>query len=292
MGERLKNKVAVITGACSGIGLGTLERFVEEGASVIAADIQDDVGQQLEMRFGQKVRYAHCDVTKTDQIKGAIDRAVSQFGGLDILFNNAGAGGVRAGVEDMDLEGWDQTHALLLRSVVAGCKFAVPHMKARGGGAIVNTSSITALQAGYGPIAYAVAKAGVLHFTRLAAAELSAHKIRINAICPGLIATSIFGSSLGMTREAAGQMAAMVAERGGPVQPIGRAGQPRDIAEAALYLASDAAGFVTGTHIVVDGGITIGPRHSWDLAAPNPLLEMLGITPEQAEAMRLAVKRG
>ena len=288
MSDRLSGKIAFITGACSGIGLGTLERFVEEGARVMAGDIQDDVGASLETRFKGAVRYAHCDVTKPNVIKAAIDRAAAEFGGLDIVFNNAGAGGTMAGLEELELDAWDATFALLMRSVVAGTKFALPHFKARGGGAVVNTSSVSALGSGYAPIAYSTAKAGVLHFSKLAAANLAQYKVRVNAVVPGFIATSIFGSGLGMTREGAIQFAAMMAERAAGMQPAGRAGAPNDIAEAVVYLASDAASFVTGTHILVDGGLLVGTRASWDPTASGPLLEALGITPEQAQAMRPA----
>ncbi len=288
MSDRLNGKIAFITGACSGIGLGALERFVEEGARVMAGDIQDDVGASLETRFKGAVRYAHCDVTKPNEIKAAIDRAAAEFGGLDIVFNNAGAGGTMAGLEELELDAWDATFALLMRSVVAGTKFALPHFKARGGGAVVNTSSVSALGSGYAPIAYSTAKAGVLHFSKLAAANLAQYKVRVNAVVPGFIATSIFGSGLGMTREGAIQFAAMMAERAAGMQPAGRAGAPNDIAEAVVYLASDAASFVTGTHILVDGGLLVGTRASWDPTASGPLLEALGITPEQAQAMRPA----
>jgi NAD(P)-dependent dehydrogenase (short-subunit alcohol dehydrogenase family) len=234
------------------------------------------------------LRFARCDVTEPLQILQAIDSAAEHFGGLDILFSNAGAGGSLAGVENWDAAAWDATQALLLRSVVAGASYAVPHMKRRGGGAIVNTSSVSALQAGYAPLAYSVAKAGVLHFTRLAATELSAHRIRINAIVPGFIATSIFGGIFNLGLEGSRQMAAQIAERSGTANPIGRSGLPRDIAEAALFLASDAAGFVTGTHLTVDGGITIGPRHAWDPKAPSPMVDALGISQEQLQALRNA----
>jgi NAD(P)-dependent dehydrogenase (short-subunit alcohol dehydrogenase family) len=163
-------------------------------------------------------------------------------------------------------------------------------MKARGGGSIVNTASIAGLQAGWGPIAYSTAKAAVIHLTKVTAAELSPSNIRVNAICPGLIATSIFGASMGLPREVADQMAARIAEVAPKFQPVPKGGAPRDIAEAALYLASDASAFVSGTHLVVDGGITVGSRHSWDMAAVSPLLEALGITAEQAEAMRAMQK--
>ena len=288
MSQQLQGKVAVITGAASGIGLATVERFIEEGARVIAADIQDQAGQALQARMGSQLHYVHCDVTQPAQIKAAIDFAAAHFGGLDILFSTAGAVGSTTGLQDWDADGWDYTQALLLRSVVAGAAYATPHMIARGGGSIISTSSISALQAGYAPLAYSVAKAGVLHFTRVAATELSAQRIRINAVVPGFIATSIFGSSMGMDATAAAALAQAVAARSGEANPIGRSGMPLDIANAVLFLASDASSFITGTHLTVDGGLTIGPRHSWDPQTPGPMQTALGISREQAQAMRAA----
>jgi NAD(P)-dependent dehydrogenase (short-subunit alcohol dehydrogenase family) len=284
----LKGKVAVISGAASGIGLAGVETFVEAGARVVAGDIQDEKGRALETRFGvDKVRYVHCDVTDLADLEALMAAPVAHFGQLDIVWNNAGHGGTPTSVEELDFAGYDMTMNLLLRQVFAGTKFAIPHMKEKGG-AIINTSSISAITAGYAPITYSVAKKGVAHFSKLAAAELSKYKIRVNAILPGFIATSIFGASLGMTREAADQMAELLSQMGGRMQPAGRTGQGRDIANMAAFLASDAAGFITGGEFLVDGGITVGPRHSWDEAAASPLLDALGITPEMAEQMRLA----
>jgi NAD(P)-dependent dehydrogenase (short-subunit alcohol dehydrogenase family) len=288
---RLDGKVAVITGAASGIGLATVERFVEEGARVIAADVQEAAGRALEARFPDAVHFVRCDVVRLDDLRAAVDAAAERFGGLDILFSNAGRIGTQAGVEAFTEAAWDDTQALLLRSVAAGAAFATPHMKRRGGGSIINTSSVSALQAGYAPLAYSVAKAGVLHFTRVAAAELSVHRIRINAIVPGFIATSIFGQVFGMGLDEARQMADAVAAGSGSANPIGRSGRPLDIAEAALFLASDAAGFVTGTHLTVDGGITIGPRHAWDPKTRGPLAETLGMSRERIDAMRADPQR-
>jgi NAD(P)-dependent dehydrogenase (short-subunit alcohol dehydrogenase family) len=216
--------------------------------------------------------------------------ADSEFGGLDILFNNAGHGGTTTGVADMDAAGWDATFALLVKGPMLGMKYALPLMVKRGGGSVINTASIAGLQAGFGPIAYSAAKCAVIHMSRCAAAELSPQKIRVNAICPGLIATSIFGASMGLPREVADQMAAQVAEIGHKVQPYPKSGAPEDIARAALYLASDDSVFVTGTHMVVDGGITIGGRGSWDPNAASPILEALGISAEQAQQMRAAMQ--
>ena len=284
--KRLHHKVAVITGACSGIGLATTELFLAEGAQVVAADVQDEVGQQLQKQYPGQLQFAHCDVTRLDELRAAIDSAVTHFGGLDILFSNAGRIGTMAGVQAFHPEAWDDTQNLLLRSVAAGASYAVPHMVKRGAGAIVNTSSISALQAGYAPLAYSVAKAGVLHYTRVAAAELSALNIRINAVVPGFIATRIFGGLFGMDAQASQGLAERVRDHSSAANPIGRSGDPKDIADAVLYLASDAARFVTGTHITVDGGITMGPRHSWDPHTTSPMSEALGVTREQIEAMR------
>jgi NAD(P)-dependent dehydrogenase (short-subunit alcohol dehydrogenase family) len=280
MTGRLEGKVALVTGGCSGIGLGTVELFVAEGAKVIAADVQDAKGRALEQRFPHTVRYAHCDVTAEADIAAACALAADSFGGLDILFNNAGHGGLPGGVEAMTAEGWDQTFALLVRGPALGMKHAAPLMLARGGGSIINTASVAGLQAGWGPLAYSSAKAAVIHLSRCAAAELSPHRIRVNAICPGLIATSIFGTALGMPREGADQMAALVAQNAHGAQPIPKPGLPEDIARAALYLASDDSLFVTGTYLLVDGGITIGGRHAWDPTAGSPFAQIFGMSTE------------
>ncbi len=283
MAGRLEGKVALITGGCSGIGLGTVELFLGEGAMVVAADVQDEKGAMLEKRFPDTLRYIHCDVTNEADIEAACALAASAFGGLDILFNNAGHAGMPGGVETMTAEGWDAVFVLLVRGPALGMKHALPLMRARGGGSIINTASIAGLQAGWGPLAYSTAKGAVIHMTKCAAAELSPQNIRVNAICPGLIATSIFGTALGLPRDAADQMAAMVAERAADVQPVPKAGLPADIAAAALYLASDDSAFVSGTHIVVDGAITIGGRHAWDPASGSPFATIMGVTAEQVQ---------
>jgi len=265
--DRLKDKIAVITGAAAGIGRGTVELFVSEGAKVLAADVQDEKGHELERCFNGQVKFFHCDVTGEENIKATMQAAVDTFGGMDILFNNAGAGGSPNTIEDMTGEAWDRSMNLLLRSVALGTRYAIPHMKARGGGSIINTASVAALQAGAGPIAYSVAKAGVIHLTTVSAAQLGRSKIRVNAICPGLILTDIFTSGA-RAMGAPDAMLDMIREnmtKGAPdAQPIPKGGLPADIAKACLYFASDDSEFVTGTHIVVDGGMTTGPRHAWD----------------------------
>jgi NAD(P)-dependent dehydrogenase (short-subunit alcohol dehydrogenase family) len=270
MAGRLDGKIAVITGGVSGIGLATVELFAAEGALVVAADIQDEKGRALEKRCGGRVRYAHCDVTEEVDIAAAIHLAKAEFGGLDTLFNNAGISDSMFSLADIDAGRWSRLFDLLVRGPALGIKHARPLLLERGGGSIINTASIAGLQAGWGSIAYSAAKAAVMQLGRSAAAELSPHKIRVNSICPGLVATSIFGASFGLPREVADAMAVQVAHKAASLQPIPKAGMPEDIAQAALYLASDASSFVTGTHIVVDGGVTIGNRHSWDQSDTSP----------------------
>jgi NAD(P)-dependent dehydrogenase (short-subunit alcohol dehydrogenase family) len=281
MTSRVQDKIILVTGAASGIGLASVELLVAEGAFVLAADIQDEKGAALEARFQDKVVYCHCDVTVEAEVKAAIDLTVTRFGGLDGVFNNAGNGGVLSAIENTDADAWNATMGLLLTSVFLGTKHAIAHMTKRGGGAIVNTASIAGLQAGWAPLPYSTAKAAVIQFTKLAAAELGSRNIRVNAICPGLIATSIFGSSIGLPREQADQLGALVEANGHGFQPIPRAGTGHDIAQTVLYLMSDASRFITGTHIVVDGGISVGPRHSWDPTMLSPIAQALGLDASQ-----------
>jgi NAD(P)-dependent dehydrogenase (short-subunit alcohol dehydrogenase family) len=259
----LDGRVAVITGAASGIGEGSARRFLEAGARVVLADINDDAGHALAEELGPDTSFVHTDVTAEADIAGAISHAVSHFGRLDAVFNNAGAGGVSAPIDEFPIDGWEQTLRLLLTSVAAGTKHAAAVMKQQGHGSIVNTASIAGLQAGWGGHAYSAAKAGVIQLTKTAAMELAPAGIRVNCICPGAIATNIFQRDV----EA-------MAEAFTTLQPIQRSGRPLDIAEAALWLASDASGFVTGHALVVDGGLTIGqPRRLRDAVAPVPPTE-------------------
>ncbi len=265
---RFTGKRAVVTGAASGIGRATALRLVDEGAEVWLGDIDEAGGEELAQTSNGRMRFQRTDVTKAADIEALIV-AADAAGGIDVLFNNAGAGGARAKIDAIEPDEWDHTQNLLLRSVALGIRYAAPLMAARGGGAIVNTASIAALQTGAAPTAYSVAKAGVLHLTKMAAADLAQHNIRVNAVCPGFITTNIFTSALGIDgdkRAAANQAINSIAPA---AQPLQYAGRPEDIAAAVAYLASDDARFVTGTHITVDGGMTIGPRHSWDPKIPS-----------------------
>lgn len=264
---RFAGKIAVITGAASGIGRETARLFAKEGASVFAADL-DLAGVKSLAAELDGITPVACDVCNVAQIKALMDQA-GAAGGIDVVFNNAGAGGAREPIDEIDADGWDHTFHLLLRSVAMGIRYAAPYMKGRPGAAIVNTSSVAAVGPGYSPTAYAVAKAGVLHLTKCAATDLAQYGIRVNAVQPGFINTNIFSASLEVGEADKAQVNAMIAQMSSHAQPVSRGGQPRDIAEAVAFLASDAGSFMTGASMIVDGGITVGPRHSWDPEAPG-----------------------
>lgn len=266
---RFAGKTVVITGAASGIGKATCLLFASEGATVIAGDIDAKGGTELAQTSNGKIFFKQTDVCNPMDIKALMDFAAEKTGGIDVVFNNAGAGGDRAPIEEIEPEGWDRTMNLLLRSVAMGVRYAVPHMIGREGASIVNTASVAGLGAGYSPTAYAVAKCGVIHLTKVGATDLAKHQIRMNAICPGFIQTNIFTSSMEVPedkREAANQIIFEIANH---TQPVQRGGRPEDIANMVAFLASKEAGFITGAHFVVDGGITTGQPHSWNPEAPG-----------------------
>ncbi|WP_370190727.1 SDR family NAD(P)-dependent oxidoreductase [Qipengyuania sp.] len=261
---RFSGKTVVVTGAASGIGAAATALFAREGAVVFASDIDVAGGEKLAAETEGDVRFAECDVCAPYAIKALMDRAADETGGIDTVFNNAGAGGARENIAEIEPEAWDRTMDLLLRSVAFGIRYAVPHMMGRKGASIVNVSSVAAVGPGYSPTTYAVAKAGVLHLTKCAATDLAQHGIRVNAVQPGFINTNIFTASLDIPEEFKAQAKASIAQMSSNAQPVARGGQPIDIANAVAFLASEEAGFMTGTSLIVDGGLTLGPRHSWD----------------------------
>lgn len=275
MTKRLADKVAVITGAAAGMGRVTAELFVAEGARVVLADIQADKVRALAKDLGANARGIGCDVTSEADVQAAVALAESEFGGLDILFNNAGVPGSADPIDRISNRDWDQIMSVLLRSVLFGIRHAVPAMRARGGGSIVNTGSTAGVRAGYGNAAYAVAKAGVSHLGRMAASELASDGIRVNTILPGFIATSIFGAVMGADPDTADRLAPGLHDDFAKFQPLRRPGLPSDIAEACVYLASDASRFVTGIELVVDGGLFLQGPPQLEPGGATPLTAML-----------------
>ena len=257
--SRLPGKIAIVTGGASGIGEGTVRLFAAEGAKVVIADVQDARGQKLAEELGTDTAYFHTDVSQEADVANAIDFAMRKWGRLDCMYNNAGFGGVSGPIDELDMDAYDQTMSVLLRGVFCGVKHAARVMKAQRSGSIISTASVAGVGAIFGPHVYSAAKAAVVHLSKTIAVELGEYGVRINAICPGGIATPIFGKGMGLTAEQADQTVEVMKVALAQSQPIRRSGVPNDIAEAALWLASDASSFVTGQAIIVDGGITLSP---------------------------------
>ncbi len=264
---RLSGKAAVVTGGGSGIGAATVRKFVSEGARVLIADIQEDKAAELAGELGDAAMALSVDVCAEQEVRQMIATAHEAFGSLDVLFNNAGFGGVSGDIETTDMEEpYQRTVDAMLKGVVMGMKYAAPIMKAQNGGVILSTASVAGLTAGYGPHIYSAVKAAVINLTRSVSLELGRHNVRVNAICPGGIATPIFAGQLARGgnvdyAEAVKPLLAMM-------QPIPRGGEPEDIANAACFLASDEASFITGQALVVDGGVTAGSWSHPDVAPP------------------------
>lgn len=250
----LNGKVAVITGGASGIGERSVRLFVEEGARVVIADMQVERGQALAAELGDVATFVEVEVRDEAQVKSAVDTAVSKWGRLDCMFNNAGFGGVLGPVEDTPVDEFDMTYDVLVRGVFLGMKYAAPVMKKQQSGSIINTGSIAGLHSGYSPHAYAGAKSAVIHMSKSVAMELGEHFIRVNAICPGFIATPLAANTVGKSDDLVDRVKPMFEKS----QAIPRAGIPDDIAQMACWLAGDRSTFMTGQAMVVDGGLTNG----------------------------------
>ncbi len=251
---RLDKKVAVITGAASGIGLATAARFAGEGAAVVIGDLNQEGGEaavrQCKENGGRAV-FQKCNVQTESEIKALIARAVSEYGKLDIMFNNAGLGGAVGTIEEISADNWDKTQSILLRAVFLGMKYAVPEMRKAGGGSIISTASVAGLSGGRGPHAYSAAKAAVINLTRSVALEVGQHKIRVNCICPGAINTPLLYNRIPGGQQTTEMFLSQI-------QAIKRTGHPEDIANMVLFLASDESEWITGAAMVVDGGLTAG----------------------------------
>jgi NAD(P)-dependent dehydrogenase (short-subunit alcohol dehydrogenase family) len=263
MPGRLEGKVAVVTGGTSGIGEATVRLFIEEGARVVFCGRSAEAGERIAAEVGAPARFIRADVRREEDIKATIDLALGEFGRLDCLFNNAG-GPTGGTLETVTTGEFRDAMDLLVGSVVFGIKHAAPVMKGQGSGRIINNSSVAALRTAMGQYLYSAAKAAVTQLTRVAGMELARYGITVNSISPGGIATPIFygGSEAARQLDPAHEGAKMrkLTANLGAFTPLGRAGTPRDVAYAALYLASDEGAFVNCHDLVVDAGMTAGQR--------------------------------
>jgi meso-butanediol dehydrogenase / (S,S)-butanediol dehydrogenase / diacetyl reductase len=245
MAGKLDGKVAVITGAASGIGAATARRFAQEGARLVVADLNADAGQALAKEL-RAVAFVELDVTDPSQIESLMQTAVDRCGALHVVFNNAGIGSYGK-APDLDVDMWKRVIEVDLYAVFYGCKFAIPHVRRAGGGAIVNTASISGLFGDYGLLAYNAAKGGVVNLTRAVAIDHARENIRVNCVCPGPIETPLLAPLL---------TAPAAVEEYNRLIPMGRVGRAEEVAAVVAFLASDDASYVNGAAIVVDGGLT------------------------------------
>jgi len=263
MGQ-LEGKCAIVTGATSGIGHRTVERFVEEGARVVFCGRREALGAQLQATLGrERALFVKADVTLEADVARVVESCVREFGRVDILFNNAGGPAPTGGIESVAVAGFDAAMATLVRSVVLGMKHAAPLMLRQRSGSIINNGSVAGVRAGLSSsMVYSAAKAAVVHLSTCVAMQLGESGVRVNCISPGGIATGIFGKALGLPTESAEKSAEAVKAGLAKLQPIPRAGLPEDIANAAVFLASDASSFINGHNLVVDGGLVGGRQWS------------------------------
>lgn len=259
--KKLQGQIALITGGVSGIGRATAELFIREGASVVIADIDEKGGALLQQKWSGSCLFKRVDVTSEEEVKELMRFVADKHGRLDCLFNNAGASGAHGDFEEIETSAFFNTLHLLLGSAFMTIKHALPLMKPHGSGSIINNASVAGLFAGYAGHAYSTAKGGLVQLTKSAAGELAQYGIRVNCICPGGIATPLWGRAFELADDDLEGSTRGVSKALSRAQPIQRSGMPEDVAKAALWLASDDASFVTGHSLVVDGGASIGK--SW-----------------------------
>ncbi len=262
MSNELSGKVAVVTGGASGIGLASVETFVRYGARVVIADINTERGESLAAAYGPEVAFHPTDVADADQVRDLVSYTVSRFGGLDIMFNNAGIpAAMHASLLDDDLADFERIMAVDLLGVMLGTQHAGRYMAEHGGGSIINTTSIGGIQAGSTQVVYRAAKAGVIHFSKCAAIDLAPYGIRVNCIAPGGIPTPILGATTAHLSDGKAEVQ-RIRQVIRSIRPLPNDGTVYDIAEAAAYLAGERSGYVTGTVLPIDGGITAGLTHN------------------------------
>jgi len=274
----LEGKVAIVTGGTSGIGARTVALFVAEGARVAFAGRSAEKGARLAGELGENALFVRTDVSKESDIEALVARTVGQFGRLDCMFNNAGYPGPTEAIADLAWDDYSHAMDVLLGGVVMGMKHAAKVMQRQGSGSIINNASVAAVRTGYGPHIYTAAKAAVLHLTRSVAMELGEQGIRVNSISPGAIMTPIFGKALGMETSAADATVDKLEQPFTTLQPLPRSGKPADIANAALFLASDAASFINGHDLVVDGGMIGGRGWTESVEGFGALADALGLS--------------
>jgi NAD(P)-dependent dehydrogenase (short-subunit alcohol dehydrogenase family) len=260
MVNELSGKVAIVTGGASGIGRGIVERFHGEGAKVVIADIQDDLGETLAAELGGMAIYHRTDVSDQAHIADLIAVTVRQFGALDVMVNNAGRSSpLKGGLFNEDFEEFDSVMRINVLGVMAGTRDAARYMAEHGGGSIINMSSIGGILAGGGVTSYRASKAAVIQFTKSAAIELAQWEIRVNCIAPGNIPTPLLQTAASDDdRERLEKFEARIRQQMRDDRPLKREGTPDDVAEATLYFATDRSRYVTGTVLPVDGGTVAG----------------------------------
>ncbi|MDN7437418.1 SDR family oxidoreductase [Burkholderia multivorans] len=257
MSNLLTGKVAIVTGGASGIGLAAAQRFVAEGGHVVIADVAQEAGEAAAASLGKAAAFQRTDVTDEASIQAAVDAAVTRFGRLDVMFNNAGSTGDGSSITEIGPAGFDKTFVLDVRSVVLGHKCAARRFKEQGtAGSIISTVSVAGLQGGWSSVSYATAKHAVVGTIRHAAKELAPFGIRTNGVAPGVIMTPLIAKAFGVPPEKADELVQYLVGRLGSKQAMGRYGSAEDVANAALFFASDLSAYVSGTVMPVDGGIS------------------------------------